>query len=164
MPYADPEKNRECRRRYKLSAKGRLLAKERRRERAASDPAFNMRARANERSYTARNPEKIRAKNARGRVKFSMSIRNSNLRKLYGITHVDYERMLTEQQGCCAICGTSSPGRKNRYFSIDHDHLTNKIRQLLCTKCNTGLGSFKDDLNLLRKAAAYLEAHLSGAA
>jgi hypothetical protein len=42
---------------------------------------------------------------------------------------------------------------------IDHNHLTGKTRALLCDKCNVGLGSFRDNPDLLRKAAAYLEFH-----
>ena len=131
--------------------------------RAATDQEFNARARANERSYVARHPEKIRVKNAKGRIKFALSIRNSHLRKLYGVTQADYERLLAEQGGCCAICGSASPGgHGNKYFSVDHDHVTRKVRQLLCAFCNSGLGYFKDSLDRLRKAVSYLEKHTQG--
>jgi len=162
MPYADPEKNRECRRQYKRSARGRLLAKEWLHARYTTDPEFKKRMLADGRRYTARHPEKIRIKNANGRVIHAISIRNSNLRKLYGITHADYERMLLEQKGRCAICGDSSPGSGKKHFSVDHNHVTNKVRQLLCDPCNNGLGRFKDDLERLRKAVAYLEKHVEG--
>ena len=125
----------------------------------STDPEFTARARAAERRYCARNPEKIRVKNSKGRVTHAISIRNSNLRALYGITQIDYDRMLLDQDGCCAICGSPSPGRGNKYFSVDHDHVTNKVRQLLCDPCNNGLGRFKDNLEVMRKAIAYLEKH-----
>lgn len=73
--------------------------------------------------------------------------------KKYGITEVDYQTLLAKQNGGCAICGSS--GR--RRLDVDHDHLTNKIRGLLCNNCNRGLGHLKDDPALLRLAATYLE-------
>lgn len=82
----------------------------------------------------------------------------------YGLTEVDYDRMLASQGGCCAICGANVPG-KNRgstrpdSFCVDHDHRTGKVRALLCRGCNSGLGHLKDDPALLRRAADYLVAH-----
>lgn len=74
----------------------------------------------------------------------------------HGITAEDVERLLESQDGRCAICGTDKPGGKGS-FHLDHDHATNKVRGLLCAKCNLGLGYFDDNrLNVLR-AALYLE-------
>jgi hypothetical protein len=55
--------------------------------------------------------------------------------------------------GKCAICGTGKVGRNH---ALDHDHRTMKIRGILCLSCNVGLGHFKDDPDLLRKAIDYL--------
>ncbi len=44
-------------------------------------------------------------------------------------------------------------------MSVDHDHATGKNRGLLCTNCNKVLGHAKDDVTILRRAIAYLEAH-----
>jgi len=82
--------------------------------------------------------------------------------KQYGLTQVDFEEMLQRQGNKCAICGTSDPGGHANVFSIDHCHCHGHVRALLCTLCNTGLGHFQDDPNLLRKAAEYLEAHDNG--
>jgi hypothetical protein len=69
-----------------------------------------------------------------------------------------YNHILAEQENCCAICGSTATGSKNKgQFSVDHDHITGKIRGLLCTRCNTGLGSFRDNKEFLRKAISYLE-------
>ena len=66
----------------------------------------------------------------------------------------DYRRMLSKQNGACAICKQVS----QETLAIDHCHTTGKVRGLLCRKCNTGLGNYDDEPSRLREAAAYLEA------
>lgn len=66
----------------------------------------------------------------------------------------DFRKMEADQGGCCKICG--GPPNGKGLFHIDHDHQTGKIRGLLCATCNVGLGSFKDDKELLHKAITYL--------
>ena len=63
----------------------------------------------------------------------------------------DYDALLARQGGVCAIC------RKNHPLGVDHCHLFNEVRGLLCNKCNLGLGMFDDDPDRLRAAADYLE-------
>jgi hypothetical protein len=46
-------------------------------------------------------------------------------------------------------------------FHIDHDHKSGKVRGLLCSCCNTGIGFLKDDPRIMRKAADYVERHAS---
>lgn len=65
--------------------------------------------------------------------------------------------MLVNQDGLCAICGTDTPGRKHENFSVDHDHLTGRVRALLCHFCNVGIGHFGDNPATLRAAADYLD-------
>lgn len=78
----------------------------------------------------------------------------------FGATPNDYDRLLMEQEGRCAICGSTEPGRKGiTAFSFDHDHEANVARGLLCWTCNVGLGSFMDDPALLLAAIRYLETH-----
>ena len=74
----------------------------------------------------------------------------------YGITVDDYDRMLAEQGGSCAICRTTKPGTKAKVWSVDHCHESNVVRGLLCNRCNLGLGYFKDSTERLRRAADYL--------
>lgn len=76
--------------------------------------------------------------------------------KQYGLTPAMYDAMLVAQGNCCAICRSRSPAGK-KYFHVDHDHATGRVRGLLCFRCNSGLGNFKDDPRSLRAAAAYLE-------
>jgi hypothetical protein len=73
----------------------------------------------------------------------------------HGITIEEYQQMLLNQNNRCAICKTNEPGGKGRWH-IDHCHETNKVRGLLCTVCNTGLGMFKDDPERLQNAISYL--------
>lgn len=75
---------------------------------------------------------------------------------------VDYNALFASQDGKCAICGLpetvkdSRNGRK-RKLAIDHCHGTGKIRGLLCTRCNQGLGFFKDDTARIAAAITYLK-------
>jgi hypothetical protein len=78
------------------------------------------------------------------------------LKYRYGIDRAEYDRLLLEQGGVCAICGTDKPGGKKTVWSVDHCHATVRVRGLLCAGCNQGLGYFKDDLVRLRSAIAYL--------
>lgn len=81
---------------------------------------------------------------------------SSNLKAKYGITLEDYDCMLEDQVGCCSICGTDEPGGGKGRFNVDHNHSTGKVRGLLCSSCNTGLGRFKDSPALLEAAKEYL--------
>jgi hypothetical protein len=62
----------------------------------------------------------------------------------------------------CPICLRSEPevtDSLNRAFVIDHCHATNKIREIICTSCNKGLGYFKDNIESLQNAINYLNKH-----
>lgn len=77
----------------------------------------------------------------------------------YNISIGDWQALFDKQQGKCAICGIHQC-QLNITLAIDHDHLTGKVRGLLCTKCNTGLGMFVVDekkTDLLKKAIKYIE-------
>jgi len=67
----------------------------------------------------------------------------------HGLNDEDYAKIL--EQKACLICGREVP------LVIDHDHETGIVRGRLCVRCNTGLGKFLDDPEMLRKAAVYLE-------
>jgi hypothetical protein len=86
--------------------------------------------------------------------------RDRQLWTLCGISRAQYVAAESGQDGACAICGQQDGDRK---LAADHDHETGFYRGLLCTKCNNGLGSFRDSPDLLRKAAEYLEAGGSSA-
>lgn len=83
----------------------------------------------------------------------------SRLKTLYNITTFDYETMFQEQKGLCKICNTIESKTVDgiRYrLAVDHCHITGKVRGLLCTKCNRGLGFFLDSPIVLTNAIQYL--------
>jgi len=84
------------------------------------------------------------------------------LKSKYGITPAEYDRMLAAQRGLCAICGGPPNGRWPR-LAVDHDHATDRVRELLCNHCNTGIGLLGGP-DVLEKAAAYLRRHSGEAA
>lgn len=79
------------------------------------------------------------------------------LKRRLGVPKGTYARMLAEQDGKCAICGTADPGTRLTRFHFDHCHDLLVWRGLLCHRCNRGLGYFSHDPELLRKAANYLK-------
>ena len=72
---------------------------------------------------------------------------------IYGLTLEDYDAIVSEQNGVCAICSRKPKGN----LHIDHDHKTNEIRGLLCGKCNRAIGLLNDDISLFTKAINYLK-------
>jgi len=76
---------------------------------------------------------------------------------LYGVTQQQYDHYLKQQGGGCKLCGTKKPGGNGKAFHVDHCHKTNVVRGLLCVNCNVALGKFKDDPEVLRLAATYVE-------
>lgn len=90
--------------------------------------------------------------------------RRATLGRLYGITPEEYDRLLEDQGGVCAICRKPSTMRIHGHvarLAIDHDHETKQIRGLLCGPCNQLLGSVNDDPDVLTAAIAYLRASRS---
>lgn len=77
------------------------------------------------------------------------------LKKKYNISLEDYYKILDEQNNVCAICKKYNENSKHM-LAVDHCHKTGKVRGLLCSHCNTGLGQFKDDTELLQLAINYL--------
>ena len=88
------------------------------------------------------------AKNAGGRA--------GHLFRLYGISLKVYNELLEKQGGHCALCPATEPGSGRDHFCVDHDHVTGRVRGLLCYRCNLGLGQFKDRPEVLRTAITYL--------
>jgi len=115
------------------------------------------------------NPEKARAASRASAAKFYIDnpdrVKANGLRALrfrkYGISEIDMKVRLKLQEGRCLICQKEfSSESRMTVPSVDHDHTTGEVRGLLCGRCNTGLGSFKDSAESCIRAAAYLRREL----
>lgn len=78
-------------------------------------------------------------------------------RRLYGMEPDEWDRRVMMQAGCCAVCLT--PFTKNKTICVDHCHDTEDVRGLLCSQCNTGIGSLGDTSLAVKRALDYLERH-----
>jgi hypothetical protein len=121
---------RAARRRYRASHKEEL--RERRRLKRLTDHAYRERQLTRERQWQ----------------------RKKRFKVVYGISLEDYDVMLEQQNGACAICGR----KPNERLAVDHCHATGTVRGLLCAKCNSGLAFYQDNPERLLAAIAYLEA------
>ncbi len=84
----------------------------------------------------------------------------------YGITPKQYEQMLVEQGGVCAVCKMPETHIRNhlsaktgetRLLSVDHDHKNGDARAILCSGCNVALGRMNEDPERIRALADYAE-------
>ena len=87
-----------------------------------------------------------------------------NRKSLYGIAPEEYEKKRKRQRDKCALCGKKERRKhyktgKTQSLSVDHDHKTGKVRDLLCRDCNVALGLFSDSVDLLLRAIKYLNRH-----
>ena len=87
--------------------------------------------------------------------------KNSYYKRQYGITDAELAQMKQEQDNKCFLCGSEGfLMDKNKHvekLAVDHCHETGKVRKLLCHNCNRALGLFKDNPDVIRKAADYVE-------
>lgn len=82
----------------------------------------------------------------------------TDIKRLYGLSIEDYNKMLTAQACKCKICGKQhDPSAKRGRLYVDHCHTTGQVRGLLCGACNSAIGYFKDDITLLQKAIDYIK-------
>jgi hypothetical protein len=128
MSHKDPEKAREYNRRWR-----------------EENPGYHRR-------YYERNKERHSANVRRWHKENRSSVRAAQLKTKYGISIADYDAALIAQSGRCAICVDASPK-----LVVDHCHMTNDFRGLICWSCNVGLGHFSDDPARLAAAIRYLE-------
>lgn len=95
---------------------------------------------------------------ARNQEKVCLIRRKARWKRLGILLEVkDYNELLVQQNGLCAICEESPKGRK---LAVDHNHKTGQVRGLLCSRCNIGLGWLElmdEDFNWARRIQAYRE-------
>jgi hypothetical protein len=90
--------------------------------------------------------------------------RHFHLKNTFKMTPQQYDELLAAQGGGCATCGSTSPGRAKKHFTVDHDHSCcpgfrscgKCVRGLLCQDCNTAIGMFKESPEVMMAAAAYI--------
>lgn len=122
------------------------------------------RAKEHKKKWLNNNPEAMNESRRRWKVNNKERLiedrRRYKINTKYKITSEEYDELFREQGGVCAICGKPETAKmKNgeiKPLGVDHDHETQIIRGLLCSKCNCGLGHFNDDTNLLQSAINYL--------
>jgi hypothetical protein len=85
--------------------------------------------------------------------------RERNLQNRYGIGQAEYDALITLQLGRCMICGATP----HKGLVVDHDHVSGKVRGLLCTHCNLTLGHCLESVDILARAVAYLTGSLTTA-
>lgn len=100
--------------------------------------------------YRENYQDKIKESRKKYKEKHPGRIRDQEIRKKYGITLQQKDQMCDRQNGCCIICGIKSK------LVIDHDHDTGRVRGLLCSCCNTGIGNLRESQNTLFNARIYL--------
>lgn len=76
--------------------------------------------------------------------------REWQLKRKYGLSASDYIFLFEKQRGCCKGCG------KKGKLVVDHNHITGKIRGLLCRHCNLVLGFVGDSPRILAQLRRYL--------
>ena len=150
MSYKDLDKRKEYQRNYREKNKEKA-----KRYRAAWRAVNLEKDREYNRKWRKNNLERARAKD-RNRERDPDKTREKNWKwKGIALTVQEYDAMLKAQNGLCAIC-QKHQNEFRIHFAVDHDHKTGEVRKLLCFPCNSGLGKFNDDLELLKKAVVYL--------
>ena len=112
----------------------------------------------NSKMWKRRNIQKVKTTVDNWRKKHPDVERARHLKKKYNITISQYDLMLESQSGRCAICHSETPGGRG-CFHVDHDHDTGRVRGLLCSRCNQGIGLFLDSETIVLSALYYLKLH-----
>ena len=111
-------------------------------------------------AWSANNKERKAANSKAWALNNPDRVLNSRVKK-FGLTAIQYNELLAEQAGMCAICASAQPKGRGR-FVVDHCHAEEKVtgkikvRGLLCNTCNLALGYLNDDISLFAKAIDYL--------
>ncbi|MGV1049176.1 MAG: endonuclease VII domain-containing protein [Solirubrobacterales bacterium] len=126
--------------------------------RASLSPGQQEQRREQRHTYYIENRERIIAEVRAYGNRNPTAKREARLKQKYGIDIPEYERLLVQQHGRCAICGIAADDARSR-LRVDHDHDTGAVRGLLCDNCNIGLGHFADNAERMAAAIAYLQRH-----
>lgn len=114
--------------------------------------------RARSKEWYKANKDKALARQKAHRKSDPDRYRNVELKREYGITLDDYNRMYEQQGGRCKICDAHGSGLRRRLV-VDHCHATGAVRALLCNDCNRAIGLLRDRAEVVEAAAAYLRSY-----
>jgi hypothetical protein len=133
-----------------------FLSKQRARRQS---PEYRIKRNAQDRARRRKNKTKSRAQYKRDAARISPERKRyyklrSILKGSFTLSFDDYKAWLNKHKNLCFIC--NRPDQTGIALAVDHNHSNGKLRGLLCGHCNTGLGLFKDNPNLLQKAIDYL--------
>lgn len=138
--------------------------KERRQELKAKNPEMYLaRSRKAYAKFVRENP-------ATAKEQFRRYNLRKNIRRYCGMTLEQYDALVIKQEGLCAICKQPETVRRSRNnpdvrpLHVDHCHVSNKFRGLLCSKCNTAIGLLREDVSIITACIDYLEKHKEAAA
>lgn len=106
------------------------------------------------RDYRKKNMAKKARQDAEYRATHRREIHDRHMKLIYGLGRPEFDALLIAQSGRCDSCG--DPLSK---CSIDHDHLTGRVRALLCNHCNCAVGQVRESPARARAVADYLERH-----
>lgn len=109
----------------------------------------------NARKHYTEHKEEVRVRRSKRYANNPSVYREAKLKREFGITLEEYDSVLQNQGGVCAICGKVPS--ESKPLGVDHNHETGKVRGLLCDNCNLILGLAHDNSDILSKAAIYLE-------
>lgn len=108
--------------------------------------------------YAKDHPEEVKNTATRWKLnhpgEYPKAQRKSHLKRTYNLSLDEYTQMLNKQDGKCSICKMDITENGKAY--VDHDHMTNKVRELLCMRCNSALGMIKENVATLSNMAMYL--------
>lgn len=116
-------------------------------------------ARAYHKKWSKANSAKRKASQKKYKDAHPQVLRGRRLKVRYGLEPGDYEKLATEQSGRCAVCRRLPADTNRGILVVDHDHETDKVRELLCNDCNVAVASVHEDLATAIALVSYLVKH-----
>ena len=111
--------------------------------------------------WAAQNPKAGKSWRAKNPDRKRLHDRSSKLKALYGINVDQYDKMVYDQGGRCLVCKEIPLSKKGKVgLHVDHDHLSGRIRGLLCHGCNVALGHLKENEDIVRNLLSYIQKHV----
>jgi hypothetical protein len=109
------------------------------------------------REFYQKNPGKMKEQRKKRYMESPDMYHWRNIQSKYGISEIEYNIMLNNQNNVCAICGEKRNFKQNDRLCVDHCHKKNVVRGLLCGRCNMLLGCADDKIYILENAIKYLK-------